>query len=366
MTMQRVANYGSFLQAYALKKYLEEMGNEVIFVDFMKTEIMQEEPRRKHIPRVQTILKLLSPKKRKMLLCSKQINKRFNNEFIPQLGINNNSYGAQCDILIIGSDQVFSCATIHNKDGEYYKELFGYNANTNRIISYAASFGSTTLDFIEKKGMEVELKKLLSKFEAISVRDQNSKYMIEKLMNKTPYIHLDPVLIYDFKKEVEKEVEYSNYLLLYAYGNRFSIEEGKEIRRFAKKKNLKIMCIYGMYDWCDLHIVPTPFEALAIFKKADYVVTDTFHGTVISIKYNKKFVTFVRKRVNVGEDNKNKLGDLLSRFDLEERSMEQLSELEEKLEKDIDYRQVNKTIQDCQLETRKYLGQYCKMLDVKG
>ena len=46
--------------------------------------------------------------------------------------------------------------------------------------------------------------------------------------------------------------------------------------------------------------------------------------------------------------------------------MEQLSELEEKLEKDIDYRQVNKTIQDCQLETRKYLGQYCKMLDVKG
>ena len=67
------------------------------------------------------------------------------------------------------------------------------------------------------------------------------------------------------------------------------------------------------FSWCDEVVIPTPFEVLAYFKGASYIITDTFHGSVFSIKFNKEFCTIVR------DMNSNKLVSLLKQFGLENR-----------------------------------------------
>ena len=124
--------------------------------------------------------------------------------------------------------------------------------------------------------------------------------------------------------------------MIYAYDNRINNEtEIKAIKSFAKKYNKQLIS-FGLYQrWCDKNIMCTPFELLSYFDSADYVITDTFHGTVISIKRNKQFATIVR------DSNSNKLCDLLSRFDLEERQVSSITSLEDIITKAIDYDPIN-------------------------
>ena len=95
-----------------------------------------------------------------------------------------------------------------------------------------------------------------------------------------------------------------------------------------------------------------PFEVLAYVKKADYVVTDTFHGTVFSIKNNKKFATFLRSGHETVYGNNEKLYDLLDTFNLLDRSVNKLSDLENILLSEPDYNKVN-TIIDSEVKKGK-------------
>ena len=78
---------------------------------------------------------------------------------------------------------------------------------------------------------------------------------------------------------------------------------------------------------------------MAYVKNASCIVTDTFHGTVFSIKYNKRFATLIR------DSNRNKLADLLSHFSLESRSVNAVEGLEIVLDTEIDYKIINSMIE---------------------
>ena len=91
-------------------------------------------------------------------------------------------------------------------------------------------------------------------------------------------------------------------------------------------------------SWCDTTYLPIPFELLGIFRDADYVVTDTFHGTVFSLKYQKPFVTFVR------ESNKQKLIDLLETFSLTNRIVSDTSKLAKQLKEKLNREAIQTTI----------------------
>ena len=130
-----------------------------------------------------------------------------------------------------------------------------------------------------------------------------------------------------------------NYILIYSYDGRIKSEkEINSIQLFAKKNNLKIISA-GLYQsWCDKNISASPFELLSYVRNAKYVVTDTFHGTVFSIKYNKQFATLIRG------SNKQKLSDLLMRFGLESRKVLNVDFLSDILEQKIDYEPINNFI----------------------
>lgn len=160
----------------------------------------------------------------------------------------------------------------------------------------------------------------------------------------------DPVLIYDYSAYVPKEKHRSDYIIVYSYPGRISnVNEIAAIQAFAKKKGLRLLSIGHYFPWCDDVVVPTPFEVLGWFRDAVYIVTDTFHGSVFSIKYNKKFCTIVR------EMNKQKLTWLLRQFGLENRIVTDLKHLENILETEIDYRSVNEKIVFEILRSKAYL-----------
>lgn len=161
----------------------------------------------------------------------------------------------------------------------------------------------------------------LSKFKTISVRDENSFEIIKKLTGIEPEINLDPVLISNYDEEMIDNVKYKNYILLYAYSNRINKYEGKIIKEYAKENNKIIISIGGYEEVADYNIVVNPFELFAYFKHADLVITDTFHGSIFSIKNHSNYFTIVRK------SNENKVVDLLKRLKQENRIITDIKEI---------------------------------------
>ena len=208
----------------------------------------------------------------------------FQNEWLPILGVTDERvYSPKLDVLVIGSDEVFNC-TQSNLDVGYSPQLFGYENSAEKLITYAASFGSTTIEKLDKYGKTTEISNLLKEFDAISVRDKNSHDIIKTLTAIDPIDSIDPVLLYDFSNEVDNiDVDLSNYIVVYAYSERINKIEAEAIQAFAHSKGKKTLSIGVKQSFTDLYVNVDPFTLLAYIKNADYVITDTFHGTVFSI-----------------------------------------------------------------------------------
>ena len=359
MSMQRIKNYGSFLQAYGLKKTLNELGfNNVEFIDYkIGKPIMEIKKRPFFIRAIKKLQRMLHWKKNKYKRdLINEYNYRYNNEFLKILNISEErNYNHDLDYLIIGSDEVFNC-TQTNPDVGYSLELFGQGYNEkSKVISYAACFGGTNYDKLKMYGVNNEIAELLKKFKSISVRDKNSYETTKRLTGIKPVINLDPVLVSNIEiPEDTKKVQHKDYIIVYAYTDRINKQESKVIKEFAKKYNKKIISI-GTYQNCaDIHLVLNPFEMLEYIKNADYIITDTFHGTIFSVKYNKKFATIIR------DSNKEKLGDLLERLKLKNRSLNNIEDLEKVIKKDIDYKITNSIIEEEKIKTREYLKENLK------
>ena len=356
MSMQRIRNYGSFMQAYGLKSILNEIGyNDVEFVDYkVGKPIVGGEKRtifQRVIGKLNKIIFYKTERYKNNII--HEFNYRYDNEFLKILNINEEkNYNHNIDYLIIGSDEVFNCIQ-SNPDVGYSLELFGQGFNNSQIISYAACFGGTNYEKLKKYKVNDEVANLIRKFKIISVRDNNSSETIKKLIGKKPGVNLDPVLVANIDIQ-DSQVKYNNYIVLYAYTDRINPKEAKIIKKFAKKYNKKIISIGTFQKCADIHLVLNPFEMLNYIKNADYIITDTFHGTIFSIKYNKKFATIIR------QSNKEKLGDLLERLNLSDRSVNTIEELERVIKKDINYERTNKIIGKEKIRTRKYLKENLK------
>lgn len=365
MSMQRIYNYGSFLQAYGLKKIVESLGAKVEFIDYHPGKTVLSTRNRSNLFRklkkVFQTLKIKAPLKSKLGYINYKRN--YGKTIFPLLGLKSekNFDTKNLDLLIIGSDEVFNCIQSNPNVG-FSKDLFGAGSEAKRLISYAASFGNTTLDKIKKYGKYSLIKKWINNFDALSVRDTNSLNIVRTLTDKKVNVNLDPVLIYDFiKYEPIPDIDiHYKYLILYGYNGRFSKNECKQIKQFADKNGLKIVCIGGIQHYCDYFINCKPFEVLRYFKNAEYIITDTFHGTIMSIINHKNFVTLVRKQ---GYGNSEKVTDLLNRLYLNDQRLDTIDHLENTLNKNIDYLKVDKIISAERYKTLEYLKKQLKEVE---
>lgn len=348
MTMQRIKNYGSFLQAYGLKKCIEGLGGKVEFVDyrFEGALVNEREGFLKKIWKNKNIFSLVRKK-----CVHKQYQEAFERSFIPELcGEEENYLPGNLDSLVIGSDEVFNCLQPYPVG--YSKELFGNGFEDVSLYSYAASFGQVGVKGLRKVGIDREIAGMLSKFSEVSVRDANSFNVVKALTRKEPLLHLDPVLVTDYSEEMIDNVKLKNYIVLYAYPERLSKKELKEIKRFAKRHHKKIVG-FGMYQKiCDINIVVHPFEIFSYFKYADFVITDTFHGSIFAIKTHTNFCSIVRE---TEEGNSNKLEDLLTRLSLKNRIISNIALLDKMYEEDVNFAETDEIIKNETAKTEGYL-----------
>ena len=338
LSMQRVINYGSFLQAYALKRILENIGHEVYFIDIKKDSANNMVVARSKIKHILEYAKKIDRYILKRIQHEQFIKARyymFTTIWQPIIGVTSPVDENVCDMIVIGSDEVFNCCQCSRWKSSM--QLFGDTSVP--AITYAASCGYTSYYDVRDKGIVLDIVTALNKLKAISVRDNNTYQFVHQLIKRFPEQHMDPVLIYDWKREVKVQNQYKNYILNYAYDNRIMDDkEIKSIKAFARKYKKKLIS-FGVYQrWCDKNVLCSPFELLSYFDGADYVITDTFHGTVISIKRNKQFATIIR------ETNVNKLKDLLSKFNLQNREVTDIKDLDSVIRREIDYKKINQKI----------------------
>lgn len=322
LSMQRVPNYGSFWQAYCLKKMIQDCGNcSVEFIDIKPGEVETrcDYKRSFSFSKIKRIPYYLFQRNKRAI---------FNSWQQKVLGCTESrNYGSDYDSIVIGSDEVFNF--VQDSPWGFTTQLYGDIDNPN-VNSYAASFGYTTYENICEKKRGEQIANGLCNMKHISVRDQNSAEIIKKLVNKEPDVLLDPVVVGDLPEELP-DIKEQKYILVYSYDFRLSETSLiKEVRAFAKKKQLKIISVGFYQDWVDKNILPTPLELLRFFKNAEYVVTDTFHGTIFSARMHKKFVSIIRKT------NEQKLGDLLNRIGMDSRRYSIGDSIPEKIEPEID------------------------------
>ena len=364
MSMQRIANYGSFLQAYALKQLIEELGHEVEFVDYhvgAPVIVANADSKNKFVRKLEKGLETFrynAPLSHKFSFI--QYKQSFAKRYMPLLGVTEDmNYNPTLDCLVIGSDEVFNCIQKNSNVG-YSTELFGKDNHADRLITYAASFGNTTLEKLRKYKKADEVGTLLKEFNAISVRDANSGSIVEQLTGKRPVYNLDPVLTYDYMGSCTKipQIEMTeNYLILYAYAGRISDDEADWIAEYAKKKNLKVYAIGGIQKCADCFIDCSPFEVLAYFRNAEEVITDTFHGSIFSIISHRPFTKLIRKSVGNSYGNEEKLSDLLNRLGLADQMTTAVEDAESINQKPINYGKVDDILQKQRVEAYEYLRQ---------
>ena len=357
LSMQRVANYGSFMQAWALRRMLEELGADVSFIDIVPGRQLHGHEATGFKPYWNRLWELagalftgkLGAKMRGRRFY-RTMRAKYVDEYYGLLGLDAPAPG-RYDLAVIGSDQVFNC--FERNPWGFTTQLYGDIPQADRIVSYAGSFGNATLEELRRAGVADEIAENLRKLTAISVRDDNSWELVRQFTGREPLKHLDPVLVYDFSKELEgRGPGRSDYIVIYSYAERISDKaEVDAIRNFARKHGKRLVSIFSTYDWCDEAVIPdTPFDVLAWFRDADYIITDTFHGTIFSVITHSRFCTLVRS------SNSEKLGSLLRWLAVDDRRAASPDRIAAILDAEPDYTETDRIIAAEKIRTREYLA----------
>lgn len=351
VTHYEVHNHGAQLQLFALIRILSQKKNEAKALTFQKDyRYLDGSAANKYrisIKSVPFYLKYLCQKGlRKTLFNIKK--KRLFDKFRSEnsiLGCSYNDYDGE--LLIIGSDEVFS-TEVGLTDA-----FWGVNSKAKRIVTYAASFGPTTLEQIKSKNELEYISSALKKIDKISVRDKNSFNIVNELTKKNPVLVCDPVILYGYKDEISQSAlkcKNKNFILLYSYDNNMNKpEEIKLVRSVARYFNLPIYSVGFYHSWCDKNINAMPLDLLGYFKNATYIITDTFHGSVMSLITESNFAVFVR-------NNSNKLCNLLQEYDLTSRIFKSESECIKILETKIEYGSVNQKMETYRKKSMDFLN----------
>lgn len=349
LSMQEVNNYGSLLQAYSLKKIIEDLNHKVEFINIQrgtdeKLNILCSE----FVPSIKKNWLVRQMNRVKNKFTSYKLNQVFE-QFRKENGFmgKNGNY----DVCVIGSDEVFNC--LQKSKWGFDSQLFGNVKNTKKVITYAACCGSTREEDLSGE-LRTAIVAAMANLKSISVRDENTKKFAQILTGKECNYNLDPVAVGDFSEEI-KDIDLKGkvpkrYCIVYAYKERISDEDTiNAVKKYCKKHNLVPIAPFGKQKWIKSTKPLTPFELLKAFENAECIVTDTFHGTIFGAKFGKKLAVIIR------DSNRNKLEDLTKRLGIEGHILTDINELEKILSIELDRSRIDGVLKDARKETFKYL-----------
>lgn len=223
------------------------------------------------------------------------------------------------DVFISGSDQIWN--TLNKFDSFFFLDF----AKDKKRISYASSMGIT--DFPEEHKPDV--KKLLSKYQHIGVREKTAVKAISSLLGRTDIQQVvDPTFLLE-KKEWSKisdkaQIEFKipqKYLFCYLIGNNpWYKEQTLEVIQITGIKNIIIVPAAENPDFAiegaTIYDAAGPLEFIKLIKEATFVCTDSFHATALSLNMEVPFVEFMRFSDNSKGSQNSRIYDILERYNL--------------------------------------------------
>lgn len=254
------------------------------------------------------------------------------------------------DAYVVGSDQCWRprySPCISNYFLDFAKESKGI-----KRIAYAVSFGTAEWEFNDADTLEC--KNLLKLFDAISVREDDGVALVQNHLDRADAVHvLDPTMLlqtsaYDRITTEQKVPDSSGNLKVYVLDKNKEKEEF--IRQAASRLQLETFEVMPerrvqqekVTDAnVELFKYPCPSQWLKGFQDAQFVITDSFHGTVFSILYNKPFIALGNERRGMS-----RFTSLLKMFGLQDRLVLDLKAggATELLEQSVDWQQVNEIL----------------------
>ena len=334
ITIYNLSNYGNRLQNYAVRSTLNKLGVEAVTLIPRQIKMSYRTNQK-----MRELKEFLSKEPEKAGLSDpdgvRQLRFRmFNEDNIPIKELDTVAFGPelneQYDFFVTGSDQVWN-PTFKSSKGIVKNYLLSF-ASPNKRISFSPSFGSDEIPDEWKPLFEKEL----DKFTRLSVREDSGAGLVRKLTGRVPEVLMDPTLMIS-KEEWEGlakplyGADYRNekYVLYYFIGDKKE-EMPKQVKavvdKFIAENNMKE---YNLFDK-DNPIMNSagPAEFIDLINNASLICTDSFHGTVFSIIFNKPFVLCDRELIlnNEKVDMSSRIKTLLGRLQLRDRLPENFSD----------------------------------------
>lgn len=328
-------NYGTKLQAFALQNYLKNNGweNEIINYQFgqkqlnLKKLLLSNRKEYKRIHRERQLALSERPDIKKNIDARNQYFERFTqnsyilSEYCDSLQSVSKLAAGRYSTVICGSDQIWLPSHALER---YY--LLDFLPDSVKKISYAPSFGVSTIPGIVKSNY----KRALNKFDTITVREDTGAGLIKELTGNDCPVVVDPTLLLTANQwveflKIEKPLIQEKYVLAYFIG--VAEEHRKKAKEYAQDHNLKLVLLPNIdeiveadTEYADIPLYHAgPDDFVNLIKNAEAVFTDSFHGTVFSLIFQKNVYCFERFNKNSKHSTNSRIYSLLSKTHIENR-----------------------------------------------
>ncbi len=292
VTFIKACNYGAVLQNYALQKHLKSLGHEVVCLDVPLPAAREG---------FRTKLRMFFVKR---------VFRKFSRRHLP----NRVPVDRKIDLCVFGSDQIWNVDITK----ECYEVYFGKGIKCEKKISYAASFGLSHWKF---DGITDEVRRLLSSFDGISVRESSGVDICKQKLNSHAVQVLDPTfLVRDYSELLVEtpKIDIACYIF-----NKLNNSVDK-IKSIGVKYNKRVTVLNDFRIRRGITSVPYPSvnRWLSSINNSQLVITDSFHCMVYAIIFRKQFIALPAIRERSG-----RMTSLLSALDLGERFFESIEDV---------------------------------------
>ena len=247
------------------------------------------------------------------------------------------------DCLILGSDVIWDLTVPYFYSNREF--FWGTAFGDAKVISYAPSLG-----FAKSKDLgDVSfVRDAISNMSSVSVRDKISKQILQLYSDKEIRLVCDPTYLIPREEydAIAKPTELSKFIFLYCYG-KLSESDKQAIKKLAQEEGLKTVTFGSTNPWCDISLAYDPLLFLSIYDKADYIITETFHGTVFATIYEKKFAVI--------KNDKPKVLDVLEMCAMSDKMTNTADDIPTILHSDFNYEITRQKIQKERENGLRYL-----------
>ncbi len=265
------------------------------------------------------------------------------------------------DLYIAGSDQLWNRKLTDNRYDRAYFLRFGSN-RIKRVTYAVGTHFENILD--EQKQMDP----LIWAMDIVSLREEKwlTTVMRSTLPDKPFHVDVDPTLLLDaedYETLLPKEpLETEPYILVYTMPGVAQESANRAAMQLSQATGLKVIDVNGNPNNGNRQIrdqrIVGPCEFLWYIKHADYVVTNSFHGTVFSVLYEKRFMTILHAETG------NRVSELLERLGLGERYTTFSTDVLQKIDDPIDWAAAKERLRPEREESLNYL-RYCSGVEGK-